>query len=739
MFRLALTSRGRRRLLIAGIVVGSLAVLVLVGLFVVYPRVGEWMVRSKVTPKLEAKLGRKVSIGDVDVSLGHATLRDVVVRGPNDGDAPMVTIERVEIEFATFASMFGTPKIEDAVADGVAVDLRRTATGDNFTDLAVKLGLRRPPPGETPPQVNFGKLRPDRARARRIKMTLVDDTTGTKMVVGDGDAELAADRTFKARLASIAVTTTAGPGASIGSLALVRPGDGGDPTITVIGGEARLWPRLALTGISGTIAPNGEPGRYDVDLAGGYGGVEGTLWTAQGWIDPGASIGAIDATAEEFTFGRIAPILENSPVKHFDETRIDARLHVDIGQADVGFTGSFHLAGLNVGHPLLAEEEVRGLDLAGDIAGTYTRASRTLVLEKGTFESRDLPFDLSGWWAMPGGTGPAGDRRSRHAIDVRFNVPPIPCQTALDSFPREMIPHLVGYKLKGTFRTWVHVAVDMADVQKSILDGSVRLRDCKVTQRPEESLERLLEPFEHFVELDQDEWVSFVVGPENPDFVPLAQVSPYLIKSLMTTEDGGFYTHKGFIVREFQSAMIKDLEAGYFKYGASSITMQLVKNVLLYREKTLARKLQELFLTWDIENVLSKDRIMEIYVNVIEYGPALYGIGPAAKHYFGKLPRDIDPVEAAFFSSILPGPKQRYKQYCEGTLTKWTSGKIERIIALMWKRGRITEEEYQKALATPLLFNKDGTESEQECLQRTIKAIKGARSTNPLKKKQKQD
>ena len=102
--------------------------------------------------------------------------------------------------------------------------------------------------------------------------------------------------------------------------------------------------------------------------------------------------------------------------------------------------------------------------------------------------------------------------------------------------------------------------------------------------------------------------------------------------------------------------------------------MQMVKNVLLYREKTLARKLQELFLTWHVENTLTKDRILEIYFNVIEYGPGLYGIGPAAGTSSARRPKDLNPVEAAFFSSILPSPKERYKQYCAGTLTKWTDG-----------------------------------------------------------------
>src|SRR5262249_25015753 len=151
-----------------------------------------------------------------------------------------------------------------------------------------------------------------------------------------------------------------------------------------------------------------------------------------------------------------------------------------------------------------------------------------------------------------------------------------------------------------------------------------------------------------------------VVGPENPDWVPLAEVSPHLVNSIMTTEDSGFFKHHGFITSEFRSALQQNLHRGYFRLGASSITMQMVKNVLLSREKTLARKLQELFLTWYVERNLAKERIFEIYLNVIEFGPGIYGIGRAAHHYFGKAPKDLLPQEAAWFSSILPNPKRRY-------------------------------------------------------------------------------
>src|SRR6185369_13227562 len=92
--------------------------------------------------------------------------------------------------------------------------------------------------------------------------------------------------------------------------------------------------------------------------------------------------------------------------------------------------------------------------------------------------------------------------------------------------------------------------------------------------------------------------------------VPYEEISPHLINSIMTTEDNGFLRHRGFIVPEFRSALQSNLERGYFRLGASSITMQMVKNVLLSREKTISRKLQELFLTWYLENNLTDDAEM---------------------------------------------------------------------------------------------------------------------------------
>jgi membrane peptidoglycan carboxypeptidase len=140
--------------------------------------------------------------------------------------------------------------------------------------------------------------------------------------------------------------------------------------------------------------------------------------------------------------------------------------------------------------------------------------------------------------------------------------------------------------------------------------------------------------------------------------------------------------------------------------------------VLLSREKTLSRKLQELFLVWYIEQNLSKERILELYFNAIEFGPRLYGIGAATRHYFGKKPSDLTPLEAAFFSSILPSPKRRYVQYCHGTPAAQWDKYIHRIMAKSHERGRITDEEYAEYAPKTLAFDrKEATFTEKQCLE----------------------
>jgi hypothetical protein len=765
--------RASRGWLIAGSLVLAVVALAAISLALIYPRVGAWMVRKQLSERVASRLGRDVHAGKIEISLGHLVIRDLEVRGPLDGDTPLVHIDRIDVEFDGWASVFGTLRLGAARVDGVVVTLRRHADGrDNVRDVLdrVQAGSGA---AAAPASADASGPRPTRVTATHVRVLADDEGTSATVLVNDGDATWTPGD-LVAHIRDVTATTIAAPKAVVHAIEIHKTQDA-PPTVAIEGGELSLWPELALSGITGTVTASAEhPGNYAVSLQGGYGGVAGRLWTASGDFDPRAQTASLELVAAKFQLDRLAPLLENSPIVDYQGTSVDTKLHLDLARTGVKFAGDFHLWGLNVNYWRISAKEVRDLDVSGQITGSFDRPSRKLELTQGDFVARGVPFTITGAVAQeprdgaaaatpppvaltdsaanaatdapplnagggnpspPTHTDPDGAKCSAphelQTVAMHLVIPPVPCQQVLDAIPREIVPDLRGYKLHGQFDADVDLDVDWRDLEATVLGGKIGINHCKVMDAPPDSPKRLKDEFEHFVEVEAGEWESFVVGPSNPEFVPLDDISPYLRGSIMSSEDFGFYKHHGFIPSEFRSALVTNLKSCKFAYGASSITMQMVKNVLLSPEKTLARKLEELFLTWDVENILDKDRIFEIYLNVIEYGPGLYGIGPAARHYFGKEPKDLNPVEAAFFSSILPNPKERYKQYCAGTLTKWTTGKIERQLGVMKRRGQLTDEEYDKALATPLLFVKDGSETEDECMKRVKKAIKNARPTNP--------
>lgn len=139
-------------------------------------------------------------------------------------------------------------------------------------------------------------------------------------------------------------------------------------------------------------------------------------------------------------------------------------------------------------------------------------------------------------------------------------------------------------------------------------------------------------------------------------------------------EDPGFLRHRGFITQAFANSLTSNLKEGRFFRGGSTITMQLVKNIFLTREKTLGRKVQEFFLAQAVESCYSKDDIIELYLNVVEFGPNKYGVAAGAQHWFKKSPMDLSPVEAFWLASILPRPNRT------GPPTKESLNSIESLV-----------------------------------------------------------
>ncbi len=204
--------------------------------------------------------------------------------------------------------------------------------------------------------------------------------------------------------------------------------------------------------------------------------------------------------------------------------------------------------------------------------------------------------------------------------------------------------------------------------------------------------------------LMQQRWVEARAEGEEPkriqEWIPLDDVSEKLIQAVIMGEDASFYTHHGFDLYEIKESIKKNFERGRFARGASTITQQTAKNLFLSTDKSLHRKLKEALLTFRIERALSKRRILEIYLNVIEWGQDIYGVEAAARVYFGKRARSLDAAESAALVAMIPNPRRLQPD----KNMKALKVRQERILGWMKMAGHLTEEEYRTAVEQSLRF-----------------------------------
>ena len=160
------------------------------------------------------------------------------------------------------------------------------------------------------------------------------------------------------------------------------------------------------------------------------------------------------------------------------------------------------------------------------------------------------------------------------------------------------------------------------------------------------------------------------------------------MKAVIIAEDDKFWSHEGFDFEAMQKALEKDIKKKTFKAGGSTISQQLAKNLYLSPAKNPIRKVKEAILTWRIERQLSKRRIMELYLNVAEWGDGMFGVGAAARRYYGKSAGSLGPREAAELAAALPNPRR----FNPDINSRYAAGRAERIYQIMVRRGIVIEE-----------------------------------------------
>lgn len=263
-------------------------------------------------------------------------------------------------------------------------------------------------------------------------------------------------------------------------------------------------------------------------------------------------------------------------------------------------------------------------------------------------------------------------------------------QQLFNSFPQGTFDALAGIKVEGKLGYDFNFYLDSANPDDVKFDSNLLQDNFRIVKYGQTDLTKLNAEFVYTPFEKDKPMPSRVIGASNPYYTPIEDISPYLQHAVMTAEDPSFYNHHGFVPEAIRKSIAVDFKEKKFKRGGSTISMQLVKNAFLNRHKTMARKVEEIFIVWMIENahIISKTRMLEVYLNIIEWGNNVYGIGEASRYYFGKTPAELNLGESIYLASIVPKPKAGlYAFEADGSLKPYLLNYFETIGGLMAQRG----------------------------------------------------
>jgi hypothetical protein len=376
-----------------------------------------------------------------------------------------------------------------------------------------------------------------------------------------------------------------------------------------------------------------------------------------------------------------------------------ARVALDGTASALTFDGDVSASSVSIRNPRLADDTVRGLDVR--------LSARGVLDDKGTIRLDDSEAQLGALHVRA--HGDVQQTEDHLAAALSLELPVAGCESLLESVPAALLPHVSLARYEGTLGATGYLAFDTRKIDDLVLKYDFA-DSCRAIDVPEELKKDRFDGMFTYSVVDKDgKPTDRESGPGSDDWAPIDTISPMMQVAVLTTEDGGFYKHHGVNEWAIRSALIADIKAGRFVRGASTITMQLAKNLFLSREKTLSRKLEELILTDYLEHTFQKERMMELYLNVIEFGPDIYGVRAAAEHYFGREPAELNLAECLFLASLLPNPRGYYKIYEKGEVPQSWMNHIHQLMEIAHKNDRITDKELEDAKTETIVFHQEDT------------------------------
>jgi Transglycosylase len=362
------------------------------------------------------------------------------------------------------------------------------------------------------------------------------------------------------------------------------------------------------------------------------------------------------------------------------------------------FDGQIALHAISVKQPRLAAEPLRGIDLA--------IGARGLLNDAGLLRVDDAQLDMGALHVRTHGT--LEETKDHFGVALSVDIAPAACQALLDSTPQGLLPTVRTARMTGTFGATSRVVFDTRTIDKLVLDYQID-DQCRMAEVPRDlSRDRFTSAFTYRTYHPDGTPSETTAGPGTTGWTDLDDISPFMVAAVLTTEDGAFYKHHGFNHNAIKNSVAANLKARRFVRGASTITMQLAKNLFLSREKTLSRKIEEVILTDYLEQAFRKDDMMELYLNVIEFGPDVYGVTRAAEHYFGRKPEELSLPECFFLASLMPSPVRYGKQRDKGQVSEGWMHHLQALMEIAAKNGKISRAELVEGLAQPVVFYRPG-------------------------------
>jgi len=363
-------------------------------------------------------------------------------------------------------------------------------------------------------------------------------------------------------------------------------------------------------------------------------------------------------------------------------------LDLDISQQDV-----------DVASKLVSAKRLTGFD-------AHERMVLEIDLAKGEVRTRDALVEVNG---VPITLSLlAQSNADAPSFDASVAVPTVPMSRLLSSIPgTEALDELTGLSPSVLFALTFSVAGAVRDPEtwKATLEHRV----IGVGENAAGSgLEYLRAPSWEYRPLTKEgrSATPLMMGPSSPRWVQWGAIPYSMRRAVQVCEDAGFFVHKGIDIEEIRMAIINSMTSDERARGGSTLSQQLIKNLFLTRDRTALRKVQELLLTFLIEASLTKEQIFETYLNVIEWGPGIYGLKDASQHYFAKPPSALSPREMAYLATIIPGPVLYHAYYEQGFVPGKHQAKVESTLEKLVKLGTLTADQVPPLESDPIRFRK---------------------------------